>query len=246
MTISPYIRASSASLSFPILDGSSRSFTNALLNAAKLGRYESNLRKNEVIALNDLNFEFGAGTRLGIVGHNGAGKSTLLRMIAGIYQPTAGTYESAGRIASFIDIALGVMPDATGRENILTRALLWGMTRAEISEKFDAIVEFSELGRYIDLPVRTYSSGMQMRLAFSVAIFVDAEILLMDEWLSVGDQDFKEKAQAMLKAKVAKSELFVIATHSRDSLARLTDTVLQLEGGTVIFNGPTADYLAQK
>lgn len=233
MTKKSHIEAQNVSLDYEILDSNKRIFTNSILNSLRISKSKNVKGSSSLRALDSLNFKFGPGSRIGIWGPNGAGKSSLLRLLAGIYTPSEGVFSSSGKIASLIDIGLGVMPDATGRENIYTRALLWGMSKKEIQAKFNEIVELSELGTFIDLPVRTYSSGMQMRLAFAVAISVDANILLMDEWLSVGDEAFQEKAEKLLIEKVAASEIFFLASHSKELLAKVTDTVLVLNHGKI-------------
>ena len=151
-----------------------------------------------VKALNDVSFELREGDRVGIVGHNGSGKSTLLRVLAGAYEPVSGTIEVQGQVASMLNITLGLDYEATGYENIFLRGVIMGYTPKEIEPLVDEIVAFSELGDYIDMPMRTYSSGMSVRLAFAVSTCVKADILLMDEWLSVGDEGFKVKARERL------------------------------------------------
>jgi len=245
MTDHAYVEARGVSLDYEILDNSRKSFTNELLNIVGTGKFDQGISGSTVHALRNLNFKFETGSRVGIWGPNGAGKSSLLRLIAGIYSPSGGTYISNGKIASFLDIGLGIMPDASGRENIFTRGILWGMSKTEIEAKFQKIVEFSELGKFIDLPVRTYSSGMQMRLALAVAISVEAPILLMDEWLSVGDVSFQEKAESVLSEKVSNSELFFIASHSRELLGKVTDTVIVLDHGEILRIVKVDEFLAE-
>lgn len=241
-----FAKASRCSLSYEILDSTKKSITNQLLRYVTPGSFDNALSGSSVHALRNINFDFGPGSRVGIWGANGAGKSSLLRLIAGIYHPTSGVFESAGKVASFLDIGLGIMPDATGRENIFTRGVLWGMSKREIQNKFDDIVEFSELGKFIDLPLRTYSSGMQMRLALAVALSVEAEILLMDEWLSVGDEAFQLKAEKTLVEKVNSAELFFIASHSRELLGAVTNQVITLRNGEIESILPTNEFLAGK
>ena len=143
-----------------------------------------------VTALKDISLEIRAGDRVGLMGHNGAGKTSLLRMLAGIYEPTSGRIQIRGKVSSFINLGLGLDVEATGAENILLVGLMFGLGFDEIQQLAPSIQEFSGLGEFLDMPIRTYSSGMQMRLLFSIATSVHAEILLMDEWLSVGDSDF--------------------------------------------------------
>lgn len=233
MSVKSFVLAKDASLDYQLLDAARKSITNQILDNMR-GTSSSNKQITKTFrALSGLNFEFESGARVGIWGPNGAGKSSLLRMLAGIYSPTHGEFRSSGRVASLIDINLGIMPDATGRENILIRGLLWGMTKKEIAANFESIVAVSELEKFIDLPLRTYSTGMQMRLSFAVAMHVKADILLMDEWLAVGDEAFQNKAEKLLHEKVAESELFFIASHSKDLLAKVTEQILILDSGVI-------------
>jgi len=202
-----------------------RSIKQKILNVATGGALTN--RDNgevKVKALNNLNFSFNDGDRVGIVGHNGAGKSTLLRTINKIYTPTAGRAEVIGATGSLIDISLGIDPDATGRENLYIRAALMGISKQFLNEKIEEIIEFSGLGPYIDMPVRTYSSGMHLRLAFSVSTIVSPEILIMDEWLSVGDESFQEKAEKRLKKLIDRKNL----------LRDLCTKIIWLEHGEVV------------
>ena len=191
-----------------------------------------------VRALQNLSFEFSDGDRVGLIGQNGAGKSTLLRVLSGVYQPTHGTVASQGHVASLIDISLGIDHEATGRENILLRGALLGFSKTEIETKLDEIIAFSELSEFIDMPVRTYSSGMHLRLAFAVSTVIRPEILLMDEWLSVGDDRFQHKAEARLTELVEATKILVIASHSRDLIQHLCNRVIWLEQGSIKIDGP--------
>jgi lipopolysaccharide transport system ATP-binding protein len=240
-----HLKLTGASVEFPIFNSSSRSLTNSLVSAATGGRLTADKSGHvQVRALSDINLEINSGDRLGIVGHNGSGKSTLLRVLAGIYEPTSGTIERQGSIASLVDISLGINPENTGRENIYLRGKLMGLNNRQVSAKIDEIIEFSELGDFVNLPVRTYSSGMLLRLAFAVATSITADILIMDEWLSVGDGSFAERAQARLKSLVDQAEILVIASHSRDLIERTSTQVLWLEQGAERQFGPTEQVAA--
>lgn len=171
---------------------------------------------------------------MGLSGHNGSGKSTLLRVLAGVYEPTSGSIDVRGRIASLLDISIGMDGESSGIENIYLRGILLGLSKKEIQRKVDEIVDFSELGDFIDLPIRTYSSGMWMRLAFSIATSIDADILLMDEWLSVGDADFVKKAEERLRHIVKKTPIIVIASHSLEVLNEVCNRRITLEGGRIV------------
>lgn len=223
---------------FPIYSGPARSLKQRLLQVATGGRVGANDAGRVVVrALDGLSFTLRDGDRVGLVGPNGAGKSTMLRLLNGVYAPTSGVLRVEGELGSLIDIGLGIDPDATGRDNILVRAALLGIPEAEVRRNLDAIVAFSELGDFIDLPVRTYSSGMHLRLAFSVSTMVRPQILLMDEWLSVGDQHFGVKARERLDDLVQASNILVIATHSRALVMEACNRALWLEHGRVKLDG---------
>jgi lipopolysaccharide transport system ATP-binding protein len=187
------------SVVLPIFNSSARSITNTLVSAATGGVLTAQKGGHiSIEALKNLDLEIVSGDRVGIIGHNGSGKSTLLRLLSGIYEPSSGEIARTGSISSLVDISLGINPESTGRENIFLRGKLMGVSRKGIDEKIDEIIEFSELGDYINLPVRIYSSGMLLRLAFAVSTSITADILIMDEWLSVGDGSFAERASNRL------------------------------------------------
>jgi ABC-type polysaccharide/polyol phosphate transport system ATPase subunit len=176
-----------------------------------------------VRALEDVSLTIKAGERVGVVGHNGAGKSTLLKLLAGIYPPTRGSRQVQGRISSLFDLALGFETDASGWENIAYRGYLQGETPRTINAKMQDIAEFSELGKFLDMPVRFYSSGMLVRLAFSIASAIEPEILLVDEVLSVGDMAFQAKALQRMRDMVSKARLMVMVSHDMKSLPVVCD-----------------------
>ena len=198
----------------------------------------------KVRALQDLNVRFREGDRIGVIGHNGAGKSTLLKLLAGVYPPTAGRRIVEGRISSLFDIALGFEPEATGWENIYYRGFLQGETPTSVRAKMQPIADFSELGDFLNMPVRYYSAGMAMRLAFSIATAIDPEILLVDEVLSVGDMAFQAKARQRMREMMAKARLFVTVSHDLPSIERLCDYTIWLERGSVRQAGASADVIA--
>ena len=233
------IKFESVCVEFPIFNANGRSLTSRLLEAATGGRLDKDPDGRVMVrALQGLDFEFNEGERIGLIGHNGAGKSTLLRVLARVYKPQLGKADIAGNVTSLIDIALGINPEATGRENIFIRGALLGLRKQELTDKFDEIVAFSELGDFIEMPVRTYSSGMHLRLAFAVSTVVRPEILLMDEWLSVGDESFKHKAEERLTSLVDNAKILVIASHSRDLLEKTCTRALWLEHGQVKMDAP--------
>ena len=191
----------------------------------------------EVNAIQDVSLQMHEGERIGIIGHNGAGKSTMLKLLAGIYPPTAGRRIVEGRISSLFDIALGFEGDANGWENIAYRGYLQGETPVSIEAKKQAIAEFSELGTFLDMPVRYYSAGMMVRLAFSIATAIEPEILLVDEVLSVGDMAFQQKAQQRMRDMMSKAKLIVVVTHDLDSLSRLCDKAVWMDHGRIKLTG---------
>lgn len=191
-----------------------------------------------VQALRDVSLDLRPGDRVALMGHNGAGKTTLLRVLAGIYQPTSGAIYGAGRRAPLFDLQVGVDEEATGYECIQLRGLMLGIDRAVIQRRAAEIAAFSELGDYLNLPVRTYSSGMLMRLFFSIATSVEADIVLMDEWIGVGDEHFVEKANKRLHALIDRAHILVVASHNRALISSLCNRGILLEGGRVACDGP--------
>ncbi len=196
-----------------------------------------------VHALQDVTFRAREGDRIGILGHNGAGKSTMLKLLAGIYQPTSGRRVVEGRISSLFDIALGFEMEATGWENIAYRGYLQGETPRSIRKKEKAIAEFSELGDFLDMPVRFYSAGMMVRLAFSIATAIEPEILLVDEVLSAGDLAFQGKARARMQEMMAKARLIIMVSHDLNSFTKFCDRVLWLDHGRVRQEGPPGEVI---
>lgn len=197
----------------------------------KRNRYE----KRHV--LNGISFNVKRGEAIGLVGKNGCGKSTTLKMLTKIIYPDSGTIEMRGRVSSLIELGAGFHPDMSGRENIYTNASIFGLTKKEIDARLDDIIAFSELEDFIDNPVRTYSSGMYMRLAFSIAINVDAEILLIDEILAVGDQHFQDKCFAKLKEMKESEKTIVIVTHSLGQVKELCNRAIWIYNGEVRMDG---------
>jgi len=227
-----------ATVHLPILGARAWSLKHTLLASATGGRIGREAGVTVVEALNDICFDLRDGDRLGVTGHNGAGKTTLLRVLSGAYPPTSGIRICEGRLATLIDPSLGIEPEATGYENIILRGLVMRVGRTRIRRMRDEIAEFSELGDFLSMPVRTYSSGMRMRLAFAIVTSFPADILLMDEWLSVGDADFKPKAEARMRGLVSKSGILVVATHSKDLIDRECTRTITLQKGSVISDEP--------
>lgn len=187
--------------------------------------------------LKNINLDIKKGETVALIGTNGSGKSTLLKLMTKILYPNKGTLETHGKLTSLLELGAGFHPDFTGRENIYFNAAIFGLTRQEIDKRINDIIEFSELGDFIDNPVRTYSSGMYMRLAFSIAINVDAEILLIDEILAVGDQHFQDKCFAKLKEMKESEKTIVIVTHSLGQVKELCNRAIWIYNGEVRMDG---------
>ena len=202
-------------------------------------------RFEERKVLNDISFEIKRGDAVGLVGHNGCGKSTTLKLLTKIIYPNSGTIKMNGRVSSLIELGAGFHPDMSGRENIYTNASIFGLTRKEIEARLEKIIAFSELEEFIDTPVRTYSSGMYMRLAFAVAINVDADILLIDEILGVGDAAFQTKCFNRLKEIKANGTTIVLVSHSLDQIERLCDRSIWLHEGKIHMDGLPAEVHAR-
>jgi ABC-type polysaccharide/polyol phosphate transport system ATPase subunit len=199
----------------------------------------------EVPALSNISLALSDGDRIGIIGHNGAGKSTLLKLIAGVYPPTSGERTVQGRISSLFEIALGFELDASGYENISYRGYLQGETPQSLNSKIQAIADFTELKQYLDMPVRYYSAGMLVRLAFAIATAIEPEILLIDEVLSVGDLAFQQKARQRMDEMMEAARLMVMVSHDLDSLTRLCNRAIWMDKGRMVYTGAAADVAKQ-
>jgi ABC-2 type transport system ATP-binding protein/lipopolysaccharide transport system ATP-binding protein len=196
-----------------------------------------------VEALHEVSVSLGESDRLALIGANGAGKTTLLRVMAGVYEPTSGLVTVNGRISSMFDIGIGIDPELNGYDNIRLRGLLLQLSPAEIEKKLEAIADFTELGDYLDMPVRTYSSGMMMRLTFAVSTCFVPEIVLMDEWIVTADQHFMSKAQKRIEEFINKSSIFVLATHNLDQLQQWCTKALWLQNGRTRAFGPVGEII---
>ena len=205
----------------------------------------SRIRYQELVALSEVTFSVSSGHALGIIGHNGAGKSTLLRVAAGILRPTAGTAIVRGRQAPVIELGLGFEAELSGRENIFFNGALLGRSPLEMAERLDEIVAFADLAEFIDQPIRTYSTGMVARLAFAVATTVNAQILLLDEVLSVGDASFRMKCQRRLQEFRETDVTILLVSHDLDAVSEMCDLALWLERGQMRSFGPAADVVAE-
>ena len=199
--------------------------------------FSKNNKVEKISILKGINLEIKKGETVALIGTNGSGKSTLLKLMTKIIYPTKGTIDTVGKLTSLLELGAGFHPDFTGRENIYFNAAIFGLTKQEIEKRIDEIIEFSELGDFIDNPVRTYSSGMYMRLAFSIAINVDAEILLIDEILAVGDQHFQDKCFKKLTELKESDKTIVIVTHSLQQVKKLCSRAIWIKDGHVEMDG---------
>ena len=237
----PFIRLQSVNLHYAAVAFKERSL-KALL-AGALRRSEKRDVVRDVHALRDITLEIRGGERVGLLGHNGAGKSTFLKMVAGLYPVSSGRVEVDGEIRSLFDLGLGFEPDATGRENILYRGLLLGLSPAFMRKKEAGIVEFAGLGEFIDYPIRTYSAGMQVRLAFAISTAVGGDILLLDEVIGAGDARFMTRARQRIATLVEQAEIMILASHDFGALKDLCSRGLVLHHGQIVFDGPVEDAI---
>ena len=228
-----FLTLENVSVEFPIFGAHATSLKTTIASAATGGRIGVHTGITVVQALQGITLDLRDGDRVGLVGHNGAGKSTLLQTLAGVYPPTSGVYRRQGTIASLVNPLLGIELDASGYENILIRGLVLGIDRATIRRAMPDIAEFSGLGDYLAMPVRTYSTGMMMRLAFSIVTSIRTDILLMDEWLSVGDEQFQRQAEERLRSLVSSAGILVIASHSPRLVARECNRRVELSHGVI-------------
>jgi ABC-type polysaccharide/polyol phosphate transport system ATPase subunit len=203
------------------------------------------LRRTEVWAVRDVSFAIEPGEAVGVIGRNGSGKTTLLRLIAGIFRPSNGELEVAGDVASLLELGAGFHPDFTGRENVYMNGAIHGLKRKYVESKMDEIVSFAELDQFIDLPVRTYSAGMYMRLGFSVAAHLDPDILLLDEVFAVGDEAFQRKCMGKILDLKARGRTLLFVSHSAPAVERLCERAILLREGRVLADGPARDSIAE-
>lgn len=233
------IKLENVTLQLPIYDISSQSLKKRLINFGQEKISDDSTGVVVVEALKNINLDLNPGDSLGLIGTNGAGKSTLLRVLAEIYAPTTGFVSVHGKSVPLLDIGLGLDDQSTGRQNIRLRGLLLGMADEEIQEKTPGIIDFTELGEYIDLPLRTYSTGMRVRLAFAISTAIEADILLLDEVLGVGDSAFQEKAKKRLREFHSRAQIVVHAIHDENVIRDSCNKVLWLEGGSIREIGET-------
>lgn len=241
--MSSFLALKNVSLDYPLYGTKQQSIRQAALKIATGGRFVRQEKAVMVKALDNINFTLKAGDSLGLIGHNGAGKSTLLRVMAQIFEPTSGQVESQGKIAPVLDLSVGIQLEATGYENIRTRGLLMGLNNKQIKALVPEIEAFTGIGNFLSLPMRTYSSGMILRLAFAIATAVVPNILLMDEAVSAGDQGFMEKASQRLERFIQESDILVLASHANDVIKKFCNKVLWLEHGQIRMLGKTEEVM---
>jgi ABC-2 type transport system ATP-binding protein len=227
----------------PLAKGLNRLTTRNLNVGGQIGGGETG--RIVIKALDGVSFEIHEGDRIGLLGHNGSGKTTLLRALSGIYEPVSGEIRAVGRVVPLFDLQLGMDLDATGIENIWMRGKLLGLTTAQIKDSLDDIAEFTELGEYLEMPIRTYSMGMMLRLAFAISTAITPEILVLDEMIGAGDAAFITRANLRLKDFLARAGILVVASHSVPMLRQWCNKGMLLERGKLITYGPLEDVLAR-
>lgn len=238
------IACENVSVAFPLYGGGSRSLKKTLMHLGTGGRVARDASDRVCVqALSEVSLAIRHGERVGLVGRNGAGKTTLLRVLAGIYEPTHGAVRREGRVVPLFGPALGMDRETTGYENITLRGMLLGLDPDEIQDRTAEIGAFTELADYLAMPVRTYSSGMMLRLAFAISTCIDPEILLLDEWVSAGDSHFLDKAERRMDSVIDSASILVIASHSGELIKRLCTKAVLLEEGRVKAFGPVDEVL---
>jgi lipopolysaccharide transport system ATP-binding protein len=237
------ILAEGISIEFPLYHLGARSLKKRLLAATPLRLRTDDANRIVVAALRDLSFSVARGERVALVGRNGAGKTTLLRTLAGVYEPVAGRLTVEGEVGSLIDPAAGMDHDATGRENIVLRALFRGMSDAEGQALAEEVAAFAGLGEFLDVPIRTYSAGMHVRLSFAMATAMTPQLLLMDEWFLAGDAEFMAKAEDRLSRLVSDADILVVASQVLAVARNWCSGAIRLEGGRYVGEGPVAEVV---
>jgi len=233
-----YIKLKDCSLDFPIYEGSDLSFRNKISGFGRVSiNKESSSKKRLVRGLNDLNLDITKGDKIAIIGPNGSGKTTLLKLLAGIYTPTSGEIEINGKINSMIDLGFGFVDDATGYENIMLSRVIRGESIKNKKAIMEAAEEFSGLGEYLDLPMRTYSSGMKSRLALSSALYSVPDILLIDEFFSTGDLEFSKKSRSRIKEIMDNSSIMMFASHDLSLIRELCTKAIYMKNGNISYYG---------
>lgn len=239
----PYVRLNDVNFTFPIYGITNRSLKVTLMEQLAGGQISANSGGVAINALRDLNFNLEPGDRLGLIGHNGSGKTTLLRLLAGLAKPSSGKIDIDGRVIPLIDKGLGIHPELTGAQNIELPLRLLGATTQEVRAAELDIPEWTGLGQFIDLPVRTYSEGMRARLLFAICTAIPCDILILDEWLGAGDMSFTERAEQRLRTFIEQTQILVLATHSIDLLRRFCNRLILLDKGQITAIGDPEEVL---
>ena len=237
------IRVVDVSVDIPVYDVASTSLRKVILGRTVGGRFAQAGKHVIINALKNISFEAHDGDRIGLIGNNGSGKTTLLRTRADVYPPTNGAVYVNGRISTMFDATLGMYEDSTGFENIRVSGIIWGLTRSQIAASMDDIIAFTELGDYLNLPLRTYSTGMKLRLAFAIATLREPDILLLDEVIGVGDAGFFQKAYSRLQSLVRRTRVLVVASHSNAIIQQLCNKALWLRNGVLVAYGDVGEVL---
>jgi ABC-type polysaccharide/polyol phosphate transport system ATPase subunit len=233
-----------ACVEFPIYQAGARSLKKMLITGTTRGNLARDAHDRVMVrALHDITLDIGDSERVGVIGANGSGKTTLLKLLAGIYKPTQGQIRITGHTTALINTSVGLNPDATGRENIILRGLYMDIHPTHMRERVEQVAEFTELGSYLDMPVRTYSSGMMVRLAFAVSTCIQPEILILDEWLGAGDAQFLAKAGQRMRNFVGGSSILVLASHSLELVGEWCSRVIYLKDGEIRAIGPVAEVI---
>ncbi|MFA6036695.1 MAG: ABC transporter ATP-binding protein [Legionellales bacterium] len=238
------ISLKNVNLHFPIYGANTRSLKKKIIQVTTGGMIEYD--QNEIVtvhALKNINLDIKEGDRVGLIGANGAGKSTLLRVLAGIYEPTSGDVTVHGKVSALLEVMLGLDQESSGYENMTIRGILHGMSFKQIAEKKQEIAAFTELDDYLAMPIRTYSTGMQLRLAFAIATAIDPEILVLDEIVGTGDAHFMHKAKARIDELFTKSKAVILASHADSTIEMLCNKVIVMQAGKIVYFGETKEGL---
>lgn len=238
----PRISLQNLNLHYSSLAFNDSSLKSFLFNSVKRKK-KSREKIQDVHALKNINIEINAGERIGLIGHNGAGKTTFLKSLAGLYPISSGKLIVEGKISSLFDLSLGFEPDATGRENILYRGLLLGFSPKFMRRREAEIIEFADLGEFIDYPIKTYSAGMQVRLAFAISTAVEGDILLLDEVIGAGDANFMKKAKQRIEELISNADIMILASHDFGALKNLCSRGLVFEHGEIVFDGSISNAI---
>ncbi|MCO5130290.1 MAG: ATP-binding cassette domain-containing protein [Xanthobacteraceae bacterium] len=242
----PKVELDRVAVDYPVFDVNSASFKNLILRAGIGGLIQLGDGGATVVrALDEVSFSLRKGSRIALMGHNGAGKTTLLQIVAGIHQPTCGTIKRIGRVGALLNVGLGINEEKTGLENIILKSTILGLSKQMIERLTPEISEFTELGPFLQMPVRTYSAGMRLRLSFAIATAIAPDILVVDEWIEFADQSFARKAEARMLDLVKRSGILVVASHSERLLNNICNRAIILDKGRIIYDGDTGPALAR-